>query len=271
MRVLAFDTATSACTVAVMAEGRVRSELTLQVPRAHSTRLMPLIAQALEEAGVDRREIDAIAVGVGPGSFTGLRIGLATAKGLAFALEKPVVPVSTLAATAYGTGAQIGLVVPLLDAKRDRVFAGIYAAGDRDPATWVEVLGPVNVHIDELVERVRELRTGLQHTWQFVTLCGDAAEQHAPRFGLSGGAEAHAPRFDLSGGAEAHASRSGLGDVVRLAPAGSLLPRAASVAALGLSLLERGGAVSPDALTPLYLRKSEAETLWESRRSRSTP
>lgn len=258
MRVLAFDTATSACTVAVMAEGRVRSELTLQVPRAHSTRLMPLIAQALEEAGVDRREIDAIAVGVGPGSFTGLRIGLATAKGLAFALEKPVVPVSTLAATAYGTGAQIGLVVPLLDAKRDRVFAGIYAAGDRDPATWVEVLGPVNVHIDELVERVRELRTGLQHTWQFVTLCGDAAEQHAPRFGLSGGAEAHA-------------SRSGLGDVVRLAPAGSLLPRAASVAALGLSLLERGGAVSPDALTPLYLRKSEAETLWESRRSRSTP
>lgn len=253
MRILAFDTATAACTVAVIAEGRVRAELTLQVPRAHSVRLMPLIAQALREAGVDRRELDAIAVGVGPGSFTGLRIGLATAKGLAFALDRPVVPVSTLAAAAYGTGAQAGLVVPLLDAKRDQVFTAVYAAGDRDPATWEERMGPANLHIDEVVERVRALRAELGHTWQFVTLCGDAAEQHAARFGLGDP--------DLSG-AETF---------VRVAPPGSLLPRAASVAALGLSLLSRGGGVSPDALSPVYLRKSEAESLWESRKLRSTP
>lgn len=245
MRVLAFDTATAACTVAVAADGQVLSEFTLQVPRAHSVRLMPLIAQTLREAGVDRRELDAIAVGVGPGSFTGLRIGLATAKGLALALDKPVVPVSTLAAAAYGTGAQAGLVVPLLDAKRDQVFTAVYAAGDRDPSTWTELLGPANLHIDEVVERVRELRARLDRPWPFITLCGDAAEQHAPRFGGDG--------------------------AVRLAPAGSLLPRASSVATLGLSLLRSGGAMSPDALSPVYLRKSEAESLWESRRSRFTP
>nr|PZN71631.1 MAG: tRNA (adenosine(37)-N6)-threonylcarbamoyltransferase complex dimerization subunit type 1 TsaB [Bacillota bacterium] len=245
MRVLAFDTATAACTVAVAEDGRVLSELTLQVPRAHSVRLMPLIAQALQEARVDKRELDAIAVGVGPGSFTGLRIGLATAKGLAFALDLPVVPVSTLAAAAYGTGAQAGLVVPLFDAKRGQVFTGVYLAGDRDPATWTELVGPANLHIDELAERVRRLREELGHTWQHVTLCGDAAEAHAARLGPDG--------------------------VIRIAAPGSLLPRGASVAALGLSLLQRGGAVSPDALSPLYLRKSEAESLWESRRSPSTP
>jgi len=245
MRVLAFDTATAACTVAVTAGEQVLSELTLQVPRAHSTRLMPLIAQALQEAGIARQELDAIAVGVGPGSFTGLRIGLSTAKGLALALDRPVVPVSTLAAAAYGTGAQIGLVVPLFDAKRDQVFTAVYAAGDRNPATWVEVLEPVNLHVDELADRLRSLRSGLHHTWQFVTLCGDAAE--------------------------AHAERLGLGPAVRVAAPGALLPRGSAVAALGLSLLERGGSVAPDALAPVYLRKSEAESLWEKRRSPSAP
>lgn len=244
MRVLAFDTATSACTVAVVHGDAVLSELTLQVPRAHSTRLMPLIAQAIEESGVAKTELDAIAVGIGPGSFTGLRIGLATAKGLAFALEKPCVPVSTLAAAAYGTGAQIGLVVPLLDAKRDQVFTAVYAAGDRDPSTWAELLPPAHRHIDELAAEIRTLREGLRHTWQFVTLCGDVAQAHAGRLGLD--------------------------EVVRVAPAGALLPRASAVAAVGISLLKQGRAVDPDALAPVYLRKSEAETLWESRTSPST-
>ncbi|MFZ5818158.1 MAG: tRNA (adenosine(37)-N6)-threonylcarbamoyltransferase complex dimerization subunit type 1 TsaB [Bacillota bacterium] len=244
MRVLALDTATSACTVAVVDGEAVLAELSLQVPRAHSTRLMPLIEQAIRESGMPKTELDAIAVGVGPGSFTGLRIGLATAKGLAFALGTRCVPVSTLAATAYGTGAQLGLVVPLFDAKRDQVFTAVYAAGDRDPSTWVELMPPSHRPIEELAREVRELRAGLQHSWQFVTLCGDAAYLHADRLGL--------------------------GEAVRVAPAASLLPRASAVAAVGIHLLKRGGGVDPEALAPVYLRKSEAETLWESRTSPST-
>jgi tRNA threonylcarbamoyladenosine biosynthesis protein TsaB len=245
MRILALDTATSACTVAVTDGGSVLAELTLQVPRAHSIRLMPLIEQAIAESGMDKRSLDGVAVGVGPGSFTGLRIGLATAKGLAFALNRPCVGVPTLKAMAYGTGAQIGLVVPMLDAKRDEVFAAVYAAGDQDPATWTEVMAPSHLPVDRLAAELQALRTGLRHTWQFVTLCGDVAHQYAGRLGLPEG-------------------------VARLASLGALLPRGWAVAAVGESLLRQGQGLDPEALVPVYLRKSEAETKWEARMSASS-
>lgn len=241
MRILALETATSACTVAVVRAGSLLTELTLQVPRAHSTRLMPLVAQAIEESGIPKQELDGIAVGIGPGSFTGLRIGLATAKGLAWALNKPCVGVPTLKAMAYGTGAQMGLVVPMLDAKRGEVFAGIYAAGDRNPATWAELLPPAHMQVDRLAEEIRGLREGLRHSWQFVTFCGDVAGQYGPGMGLGD-------------------------EVTRLAPAGAMLPKAWAVAEVGRSMLEQGQGLDPEALVPVYLRKSEAEQLWEARR-----
>ncbi len=239
MRILALETGTSACTVAVTDGELVLAELTLQVPRAHSTRLMPLIAQAIADSGLSKQDLDAVVVGVGPGSFTGLRIGLSTAKGLAFALNKPCIGVGTLKAMAYGTGAQIGLVVPMLDAKRGEVFTGVYAAGDRDPNTWAELLPPSHLSVAALAERLAELRTGLRHTWQFVTVCGDVATKYA--------------------------SDLGLGEAVRVAPAGALLPRASAVAAVGQALLAQGAPADPDALAPVYLRKSEAEQLWEAK------
>jgi tRNA threonylcarbamoyladenosine biosynthesis protein TsaB len=244
MRILALETATSACSVGVAVDGQMMSELTLQVPRAHSTRLMPLIVQAVAESGVAKTDLDAIAVGVGPGSFTGLRIGLATAKGLGYALGKPCVGVPTLSALAYGTGAQVGLVAPMLDAKRGYLYTAVYAVGARDPATWVEVLAPAHRHVDQLAAELKEQRAGLRHTWQSVTLCGDAAEQYA-------------------GALE-------LGEAARLAPMGALLPRAWAVAEVGRSLLVLGGSFEPEALAPVYLRKSEAETLWENKRSQSS-
>lgn len=240
MRILAFDTATSACTVAVADGENLLAELTLQVPRAHSTRLMPLIAQAIEESGLAKAELDGIAVGVGPGSFTGLRIGLATAKGLAYALGKPVVGVSTLRAIAYGTGAQAGLVLPMLDAKRGEVFAALYAVGDRNPETWVELMPPTHLHVDRLAEELAAVRANLGHTWQFVTVAGDVAEQYAERLGV--------------------------GEAVRVASAGGRMPRAWAVAAVGQAQLATGQGRDPDLLAPVYLRKSEAETLWEARK-----
>lgn len=244
MRILALDTATTACTVAVADGDHILAELTLEVPRAHSTRLMPLIAQAIGDSGLAKADIDAIAVGVGPGSFTGLRIGLATAKGLAFALGKPCVGVPTLRAMAYGTSAQLGLVVPMLDARRGEVFTAIYAAGDRDPATWVELMPPSHLPVAQLAAKINELRTGLRHSWQFVTCCGDVAGRYAEQLGLAA-------------------------EVVRLAPVGVSMPRAWAVAAVGRSLLASGQA-KDEALAPVYLRKSEAETLWEARKSPSS-
>jgi tRNA threonylcarbamoyladenosine biosynthesis protein TsaB len=237
MLILALETATASCTVAVVQDDRLLAELTLHVPRAHSTRLMPLVAQAVAESGVERRDLDAIAAGIGPGSFTGLRIGLATAKSLAYALGKPAVGVPTLLATAYGTGAQTGLVVPLLDARRGEVFAAAYVPGDRSPSTWAEVMPPSALPLAELAERIRALRTGLRHTWQPVLLCGDAAAGRAPLFG----------------------------ETACEAPAGVALPRGWAVAAIARERLSRampegaGAAFPPDALAPLYLRRSAAE------------
>ena len=244
MRILALETASSACAVAVVDGGNVLAEVALQVPRAHSTRLMPLIAQMLDDSGVAKADLDGIAVGIGPGSFTGLRIGLATAKGLAFGLGKPCAGVSTLKAMAYGTGAQIGLVVPMLDAKRGEVFTAVYAAGSQDPATWAELIPPSHMHVDQLAEAIRSLREGLRHSWQFVTVCGDVAAKYAGALGL--------------------------GEASRLAPAGAMLPRAWAVAELGAAALAAGQGLDPDALVPIYLRKSEAETLWEARKSPSS-
>jgi tRNA threonylcarbamoyladenosine biosynthesis protein TsaB len=241
MRILAIETATSACTVAVADGEKVLAELSLEVPRAHSTRLMPLIAQAIQESGLKRTDLELIAVGVGPGSFTGLRIGIATAKGISEGLGIPAVGVSTLKAIAWGTGAQIGLVVPMLDAKRERVFSAAYLPGDADPNTWAEVLPPEHLTVTELAARLTDLRAGLRHSWQFVTTAGD--------------------------GAPLYSEKLGLGEVLRIAPAGLRLPRASAVAALGLAAYKSGAATDPESLAAVYLRKSEAETLWESRQS----
>lgn len=243
MRILALDTATSACTVAVADGENLLAELTLQVPRAHSTRLMPLVAQALEESGTARSDLQLIAAGVGPGSFTGLRIGLATTKGLAFALGIPCVGVSTLQALAYGTGAAAGLVVSMLDAKRGQVYAGIYAAGGREPDAWDELLPPSHLTVDRLAEEIRSLQA--QRDEEPVILCGDAAVRYAPSLEL--------------------------GSAVQVAPPGTLLPRAWAVARLGEWQAQRGEQVQPEALLPCYLRKSEAEVLWDTRKSPSSP
>lgn len=239
MRILALDTSTAACSVAVLDGDAVRAELTLEVPRAHSTRLMPLVQQAIEESGLKRSDLELIAVGVGPGSFTGLRIGIATAKGLALGLGIPAVGVSSLKAIALGTGAQLGLVVPMLDAKRERLFTAAYAPGTEDPATWVELLPVQHTTVSELAAQLAELRAGLRHSWQFVTTAGD--------------------------GALPYSAKLELGDALRVAPAGLRLPRASAVGRVGLSEFRAGASTDPDALAAVYLRPTEAERLWEAR------
>lgn len=125
MLILGLDTSGRTCGAAVV-RGELPVAECVEVPGSHSARLVPLIARVLAAAGVDRRDLEAVAVTVGPGSYTGLRIGISTARALAFALGVPLVGVSTLEALAHAAGPRPGLVCPVLDARRRRVYAALY-------------------------------------------------------------------------------------------------------------------------------------------------
>lgn len=129
MKLLGLDTATMTASAAVIIDGAVAAAEDIHTGHgATSEGLMPLIARVLERAGVAPRDLDAVAVGAGPGSFTGLRIGMATAKGIAFAAGIPLWAVSSLAALALGAvrrGAT-GTIIPVLDARRGELYAGFY-------------------------------------------------------------------------------------------------------------------------------------------------
>jgi tRNA threonylcarbamoyladenosine biosynthesis protein TsaB len=131
MTILGIETATAVCGAALVRDGAVVAESRLAAPQAHSERLLVLIDEVLARAGVRAGGLDAIACSIGPGSFTGLRIGLSVAKGLAFATGAAIVPVSTLEALAAravadGRVPEGGRVLAVIDARRDEVYAALY-------------------------------------------------------------------------------------------------------------------------------------------------
>ena len=126
MKILALDTATQSCSVAVTDEGSLSAELSIVKSQTHSKHLMELIHSVLEIAGFHPGDLDGLAVTIGPGSFTGLRIGISTVKGLAYALARPVVGISTLEALAWQCGQTSYLICPLLDARKGEVYGATY-------------------------------------------------------------------------------------------------------------------------------------------------
>jgi len=156
--ILGFDTSTAASAACVLRDDGVAFEAlprpeALSAPPAHAHELMPAIAGVMDEAGARFGSLEAIAVGVGPGRFTGLRIGIATARALAGAEGLPLRPVSSLAALAAGIGAEAALA--LIDAKRGEVFAALYADGR-------ELWPPFVARPDELVRRVGAARLAVR-------------------------------------------------------------------------------------------------------------
>ncbi len=128
---LAIDTATEACSVALLHDGRLFSRYAV-MPRLHAQHILPMVQQLLDEAGIRLTAVDAIAFGRGPGAFTGLRIAVGVVQGLAFALDKPVLPVSSLAAIARRAWREQGSeqVAVAIDARMDEVYWGCYALED---------------------------------------------------------------------------------------------------------------------------------------------
>lgn len=127
MRLLALDSSGLVASVAVVTEEAMLAEYTVNYKKTHSQTLLPMLDEIVKMVELELSEVDAIAVAAGPGSFTGLRIGSATAKGLGLALKKPVIAVPTLEALAYNLYGTDKLICPMMDARRNQVYTGLYA------------------------------------------------------------------------------------------------------------------------------------------------
>jgi tRNA threonylcarbamoyladenosine biosynthesis protein TsaB len=225
MKLLAFETATEACSVALWLDGDVRERFEI-APRRHAELSLPWAEQLLAEAGIAKSQLDAIAVGRGPGAFTGVRLAVALAQGIALALDRPVVPVSTLAALAMQARpqslAEPARVIAAIDARMSEVYAGMFELRDGDavPLSSECVCNP-----DEF-----ELAEG---EWLGVGTGFAAADGTLRR------------RFDKQlAGCDAAA-----------------LPHAAEVARLAALAFARGEVVAPERVEPAYLRNNVALTL----------
>ena len=126
MRILALDSSGLVATVAIVEDEQTVAEYTVNYKKTHSQTLLPMLDEIVKMTEYDLNTIDAIAVAGGPGSFTGLRIGSATAKGLGLALDKPLIHVPTVDGMAYNLFGCKGLICPMMDARRNQVYTGIY-------------------------------------------------------------------------------------------------------------------------------------------------
>ncbi len=152
MIVLGLDTAAGACSAAVLDGERLLAQRCETMVRGHQERLAPLVQETMAQAGLPFAALDRIAVTVGPGSFTGVRVGLAFAKGLALALDRPCIGVGTLDALAASAGPD-GLVAAVIDAKRGQVYLQVFADG-------VALMAPDSLDIAVAAARLVELRQG---------------------------------------------------------------------------------------------------------------
>ena len=230
MSILAIDTASSVSSVAVASEGKLQAEVTVEAGRTHSETLLSHIEGALSFAGVERSALTGVAVSIGPGSFTGLRIGLATVKAIAYGLGIPLVGVSTLAALALAFPVPDVYTLVLMDAQKGNAYAGLYEWRDES----LHEVRPVRVA--PLAEAIAEAAD----RGKPVLLTGELAVKKRARLG-------------------------NLPDNVTLAPAHLLTARASHVAWLGIARLAAGERDDPMTLEPFYIRRSEAEVLWEKR------
>ena len=169
MKILAIESSGLVASCAIVTEDTMLAEYTVNFKKTHSQTLLPMVDEIVRMTGLDLKEIDAIAVSAGPGSFTGLRIGSATAKGLGLALDKPIVPVPTtqgIAANLYGTE---GIICPLMDARRNQVYTGLYRY---NKAGFQIVEDQMAVLVDEIIEKVNAYG-------EPVTYLGDGVEAFA--------------------------------------------------------------------------------------------
>ncbi len=228
MFVLGIETSTKTGSVAAVSDHGVIAQYSLNIEVTHSERLMSTVDRVLKDSGLEMLQFDGFAVAIGPGSFTGLRIGLATVKGLALATGKPVAAVPTLRALAWNTPFAAHPICPMLDARKNEVYAALYTFDGPDLVqTMPEAVIPL-ARLGDLIAG-KTLFTG-EASFDYHTIIEEM-----------------------------------LGDRALFAPLSAILPSAASVADIGLKMIRNGRHSDPDSLTPLYIRRPEAEVAWEKR------
>lgn len=229
MKILALDSSGLVATVAVMDDDVMVAEYTTCHKKTHSQTLIPMLDEIKRMTETDLSTIDAIAVTKGPGSFTGLRIGCATAKGLGLALDCPLLPIPTVDALAYNMYGSNALICPIMDARRNQVYTGLYRFEKRDSGyEMICELSQCAISIEEIIEIV--------NTWeQDVVFLGDGVPVYKDII-----AEQCKVEYVF-------------------APAGLNRQRAGSVALLGAQAYKKGEYVSAEAMEPDYLRLSQAE------------
>ena len=225
MKILGIDSSGLVATVAIQSDDILVGEYTIHNKKTHSQTLLPMIQDMLRMAEVPVEELDAIAVAAGPGSFTGLRIGAATAKGLGQALNIPLVAVPSLEGLAYNLAGADALVCPIMDARRNQAYYGIYDVSGEMPVVVAEQDA---APIDTVLQKVRE-------TGREIIFVGDGVPVFANRI----------------------AEEEGL--AYRLGADNVRYQKASSVAALGRKYMEQGKGAPAERFVPIYLRLSQAE------------
>lgn len=225
MKILAIDSSSLVATVAILDEEQILAEYIINHKKTHSQTLLPMLGEIVKMIELDMSEIDAIAISGGPGSFTGLRIGSATAKGLGLALDKPLIHVPTIDAMAYNFYKTDKLICPIMDARRGQVYTGIYAFKDEKFTALTE---QTPLSIEELVEKLNEIGRHVIFMGDGVPVFKDYIKDNAKV-------------------------------VVEFAPPHLSRQRASSVGALGIQYYLEGKTQTAGEHAPDYLRLSQAE------------
>ena len=228
MKILAIESTALVASVAIVDDFKTIAEFTTNHKKTHSQTLMPMLEQIVKLTDIDLNELDYIACACGPGSFTGLRIGAATAKGLAHGLNKKIIPVPTLDALAYNAYEADKLIVPIMDARRNQVYSAIYSTQNG----FERISDYLATDIEELLDKVLSFNNSAIFLGDGVPVFKDTILNKSDSFSF--------------------------------AKANMNMQRASSVAALAFDMTDK--AVDCNEFEIMYLRKSQAEREYEEKK-----
>jgi len=230
MKILSLDSATESATCSILDENKLLGEIIFNYKKQHSIVLMPIIDELLKNTNTSLEDIDGFVISKGPGSFTGLRIGMAVVKGLAQGTNKPFVSISTLDALAYNLAFTNGIICPIIDALRDNVYTALYEFNG----------SKLNRLTDYMAISVNDLILLLKDEKKSITFVGDAVTKFKDKL-----------NSEIK--------------YVKFSPTHLNIAKASSLAELGLIELKKGFADDLYSSAPVYIRKSQAEREYDKR------